>query len=704
MSSACALKTTVLVAGSQCPGACKNQPSGACVLFKTKSLCQALPSTQSGNCTTGDEFPLQGATECVLTYTCPNLHSRSKDDKLFWHFSVADFTISTDATFAGAPIDELGSLGSDEFASVQSFQLTGNGFTSPKGAMRTITYPPGLFGTATHLTRLYFVNMNLSGTLAPGVTGLLPNSLEQLSLVNAGLTSLPLDVKAMPSLAVLNMTDNNLASVPVDSITKVRQLLLAGNALTSMPEVPPTVQILDLSRNKLTSFPYTALSVTGLQELWLQGNALSNVVLDDTQTTQLRKLKTFSADFTVTTCPAGSGVAPDRLKALTSAQFCFKGVESADANSSMSSVAIVLIALGSVVIVALGVFCFFRHRRQAGAKGKNGRRTSLGTDGTGGTSNHYVSADSHYRDTTSLGLLSDPELLAVRIDYQEVQEIQLISRGGFGEVWSGIYLGRPVAIKRLLPEKRTWDDAMNFAMEIKMMTRLNHPKIVEFIGAAWSNALSIQAICEYMNCGDLKSLLDRSSTKNDANGTVLTWANIKLHLAIDVADALVYLHSLNPKFIHRDLKSRNILIDAENGAKLSDFGISRNRNLEDTMTAGVGTCRWMAPEVIQGAHYDEAVDIYSFGCVLSEMDTCNVPYFDATHTNGSKLQDHAIMAGVVQGTLKPSFTKDCPKEIVAIAVACLETDPKKRPTSTQLSYLLRKYRKESERLNDTNST
>ena len=57
-----------------------------------------------------------------------------------------------------------------------------------------------------------------------------------------------------------------------------------------------------------------------------------------------------------------------------------------------------------------------------------------------------------------------------------------------------------------------------------------------------------------MNCGDLKSLLDRSSTKNDSNGTVLTWANIKLHLAIDVADALVYLHSLNPKFIHRDLK------------------------------------------------------------------------------------------------------------------------------------------------------
>ncbi|KAG9402480.1 hypothetical protein AC1031_007094 [Aphanomyces cochlioides] len=193
----------------------------------------------------------------------------------------------------------------------------------------------------------------------------------------------------------------------------------------------------------------------------------------------------------------------------------------------------------------------------------------------------------------------------------------MISRGGFGEVWSGIYQNRPVAIKRLLPDKKTFDDAMAFAAEIKVMARLNHPKIVEFIGASWSNALSIQAISEYMNCGDLKSLLERSMK----SGTVLPWLNVKLNLAVDITDALVYLHTLNPKYIHRDLKSRNILIDADNGAKLSDFGISRNRAADETMTAGVGTCRWMAPEVIRGEKYDESCDVWSFGCVLSEMDS-----------------------------------------------------------------------------------
>ncbi|CAK4166964.1 unnamed protein product, partial [Aphanomyces euteiches] len=162
----------------------------------------------------------------------------------------------------------------------------------------------------------------------------------------------------------------------------------------------------------------------------------------------------------------------------------------------------------------------------------------------------------------SLSLLNDPELLAVRINAAEVEEIQMISRGGFVEVWSGMYQNRPVAIRRLLPDKKTFDDAMTFAAEIKVMARLNHPKIVEFIGASWSNALSIQSISEYMNCGDLKSLLERSMK----SGTDLPWLSVKLNLAVDITDALVYLHTLNPKYIHRDVKSRNILIDADNGA------------------------------------------------------------------------------------------------------------------------------------------
>uniref|UniRef100_H3G6F2 Protein kinase domain-containing protein n=1 Tax=Phytophthora ramorum TaxID=164328 RepID=H3G6F2_PHYRM len=78
-----------------------------------------------------------------------------------------------------------------------------------------------------------------------------------------------------------------------------------------------------------------------------------------------------------------------------------------------------------------------------------------------------------------------------------------------------------------------------------------------------------------------------------------------------ICHALTYLHSLATPVIHRDLKSRNILLNHAMAAKLTDFGISRER-LDRTMTAGVGTSVWMAPEVMLGEKYDVKADIFSF--------------------------------------------------------------------------------------------
>lgn len=131
--------------------------------------------------------------------------------------------------------------------------------------------------------------------------------------------------------------------------------------------------------------------------------------------------------------------------------------------------------------------------------------------------------------------------------------------------------------------------------------------------------------------GRLKGLLDSDQAKR------LTWVNRKCQIAIEIADALEYLHTLDPKLIHRDIKSRNVLIDSQMGAKLSDFGISRDRSVTETMTAAVRTCLWMAPEVIVSGHYTESADIYFFGVVLSELDTCKTPFHDATNGTGGKM-------------------------------------------------------------------
>ncbi|KAG6953804.1 hypothetical protein JG688_00012639 [Phytophthora aleatoria] len=74
--------------------------------------------------------------------------------------------------------------------------------------------------------------------------------------------------------------------------------------------------------------------------------------------------------------------------------------------------------------------------------------------------------------------------------------------------------------------------------------------------------------------------------------------------------------------------SRNILLTESLDAKLTDFGASRIRS-DATMTAGVGSSLWMAPEVMMGKRYGEKADVFSLGVVISEQDTHELPYFHA---------------------------------------------------------------------------
>jgi hypothetical protein len=426
---------------------------------------------------------------------------------------------------------------------------------------------------------------------------------------------------------------------------------------------------------------FTLASDYALKNVYLRGNNLTNLELTTDQVTIIEQLTTFEADVAITGCADGFAATAIRDGSL---QVCAASTATAGSDDGGSSHSTLYIIIGvvagvAVVLAIIALVLYRRHRNnrnldvyKTAGDGTTDIDTIIGSDDTLGSSSIW----------------NDPDLLAVRVDHREVEAIKLLSRGGFGEVWLGLYMNENVAIKRLLSDKRTVQDALVFATEIKTMARMDHPKIVRFIGVSWTNALSIQAITEFMDCGDLKSLLDspRSST--------LTWANLKCQIAIDIADALVYMHTLNPKLIHRDLKSRNVLIDAQAGAKLSDFGISRNRSYTETMTAGVGTARWIAPEVILGGHYTEFADIYSFGVVLSEIDTCKPPYHDAVNTNGGKMQDVTILQLVSAGKLTPSLSPECPPSIVQLTQACLAFDPAQRPSAIHISYELRKIMKD----------
>jgi mitogen-activated protein kinase kinase kinase 7 len=279
-------------------------------------------------------------------------------------------------------------------------------------------------------------------------------------------------------------------------------------------------------------------------------------------------------------------------------------------------------------------------------------------------------------------LRDDPVLGNKRMPFENLSFKRLMSKGAFGEVWVCEYTpvfghSQEVAVKRLLQDRaHKFDEIQDFANEIQLTASLSHPNVVETIGVAWNTLDNLVLVMEYIAFGDLQNYLKK-------HGDLLSWARDKIHIAIGIARAIEYLHSIRPLLIHRDLKSKNVLLTRDLFPKVIDFGATRRR-VEETMTAGVGTPYWTAPEVLSGERYTEQSDIYSFGVMLSELDTCRLPYYDAVDAKGGKLQPFRVLEGVMSGVLRPSFSHECPQRVRRLGVACLQHDPRRRPSALEL--------------------
>ncbi|ETK87695.1 TKL protein kinase [Phytophthora nicotianae CJ01A1] len=215
---------------------------------------------------------------------------------------------------------------------------------------------------------------------------------------------------------------------------------------------------------------------------------------------------------------------------------------------------------------------------------------------------------------------------------------------------------------------------------------LDHPRVVHFVGIAWDSLSDLCIVLEYMEGGDLRALL----ASYEAQGHDVGFDHTKVTIALHVAHALTYLHSLDPPVLHRDLKSKNVLLTSDLQAKITDFGISRER-ADKTMTAGVGTSLWMVPEVMMGERYDDKADMFSFGVMLSELDLHTLPYSHAKHnlsSSGHKMPDTTILQRVALGKIRVEFSPGALDSMVALANSCVALDPKYRPTAAEALYHL----------------
>ncbi|XP_022722169.1 wall-associated receptor kinase-like 1 [Durio zibethinus] len=227
-----------------------------------------------------------------------------------------------------------------------------------------------------------------------------------------------------------------------------------------------------------------------------------------------------------------------------------------------------------------------------------------------------------------------------------------------------------------------------FINEVIILSQINHRSVVRLLGCCLETKVPL-LVYEFIPNGTL------SQFKHDQNEEFpMTW-EMRLRIAIEIADALSYLHSAaSVPIYHRGIKSSNILSDDKYRAKVSDFRTSRTISLEQThrTTRVQGTFGYLDPEYFRSSQFTEKSDVYSFGVVLVEILTVQKPITSRQSEEVRSLVPFFLLL-MKENSLfdffDPIITNDGPEEeIVAVsklAKRCLNLNGKKRPTMKQVA-------------------
>ncbi|HEY7705622.1 MAG TPA: protein kinase [Gaiellaceae bacterium] len=197
--------------------------------------------------------------------------------------------------------------------------------------------------------------------------------------------------------------------------------------------------------------------------------------------------------------------------------------------------------------------------------------------------------------------------------------LELIGKGGMSSVWKAHdrLLDRQIAVKVLHPHFTDDEEYVErFRREARSVAQLSHPNIVTVIDRG-EDAGRQFIVFEYVEGENLKQLVKRTGPMPVRDALVL---------ALQMARALSFAHGRG--LIHRDVKPQNVLLNADGQAKMTDFGIAREVDVQGVTITGtvLGTSEYIAPEQARGQQVDALTDVYSLGVVLYELLTGAVPY------------------------------------------------------------------------------
>ncbi len=294
----------------------------------------------------------------------------------------------------------------------------------------------------------------------------------------------------------------------------------------------------------------------------------------------------------------------------------------------------------------------------------------------------------------------------IELDWQDIHVQDILGAGGFSSVYKVSILPKKqmndqdasssskhrenmchdnntFALKHL--DQKLWklgkealsSAASDLALEAQMLSRLSHENIITLHGTSRGGHPStlFQDKRGYFLVLDLLT--------ETLHQRITRWKKSKdrnvLHrletAAVGIARGLEYLHKMN--IAYRDLKPQNVGWDQRTGQiKVFDLGLAAEINPSERLQSTVGTLRYMAPEVMLGETYGLSCDVYSFGVLLCQLVTLELPFADQKFKSRQELANKVAVQGY-----RPSLKKlDCPNRIKKLIKECWDQDPKQRPS------------------------
>ncbi|KAJ3687830.1 hypothetical protein LUZ61_016994 [Rhynchospora tenuis] len=410
-------------------------------------------------------------------------------------------------------------------------------------------------------------NLRLNGTISPSLGNLA--GLIDIKLGGNNLTGqIPANLTNLKSLKFVNVSSNNLAP-PVPSFPNGVTLLLANNPLIDKTASPNT---------------------------------------DSSNT------------------PGSQDSSPSSGKVGN-------GNERTSKKTNVSVIIIPMVAAGLIAVSLVGFLFYYKgkrrkasalmpetsvvvHPRDSSDPGSNSLKLVVANGSNANTPRSESSGNSNVHVIEAGNFIISVQVL--RNATKNFSEKNVLGRGGFGTVYKGeLHDGTMIAVKRMEASVVTNKALDEFQAEIAMLTKVRHRNLVSILGFSMEGPERL-LVYEYMPQGALSKHLFHWK-QFELNP--LSWKR-RLNIALDVARGMEYLHNLGQQcFIHRDLKSANILLGDDFRAKVSDFGLVKLApdGKYSVATRLAGTFGYLAPEYAVTGKITTKADVFSYGVVLMEL-------------------------------------------------------------------------------------